>query len=326
MPAARAELEARPFEPVTQGVLGTAPRSRRRGCRDPARARLQGSVDLVKRRPRELRPPAERPAQRSGFRAPAGPCSWTGGSRPPSQIAGRKRRVYALVSSPPYSGRAVGALLAPAYARGVSEGVTCACATGAAGHARVVYGPCAGWWPGLETSRTWNPRFLHLRGQSAAPHYRLHAPTRARRARSTARCAISVKALAGKANRLARRSRCEQYHAARPGLHPPLARQGALPGARAPGRGTPRAATTAAGRCDARESRCRSMAACTTGVLLRAPEALVHLRVTLRPTATASGPATAAPRGHARCARLRARPLVAPAPRLAGSLHRHLRR
>jgi hypothetical protein len=62
----------------------------------------RGSVDLVERRLRELRPPAERPARRSGFRPPAGLAAGLGATRP--KIGGRERRVYAPVRSLPHSG------------------------------------------------------------------------------------------------------------------------------------------------------------------------------------------------------------------------------
>ena len=63
-----------------------------------------GSVDLVKRRLRELRPRAVRPAQRTGYRpGQVMQLDWTEMSTRPT-IAGRERRVYALVASLPYSG------------------------------------------------------------------------------------------------------------------------------------------------------------------------------------------------------------------------------
>jgi transposase len=63
-----------------------------------------GSVDQVKRRLRELRPPAVRPAQRTGY-APGqvAQVDWAEmESRP--RLLGRERRIYALVVTLPYSG------------------------------------------------------------------------------------------------------------------------------------------------------------------------------------------------------------------------------
>src|SRR5205823_7598162 len=63
-----------------------------------------GSVVVVRRRLRELRPAAVRPAQRTGY----GPgqvlqLDWCEMPTRPV-VAGRERRVYALVASLPYSG------------------------------------------------------------------------------------------------------------------------------------------------------------------------------------------------------------------------------
>ena len=63
-----------------------------------------GSVDVVKRRLRELRPPSERPAQRTGYRpGQVLQLDWAELPTRP-RIAGRERRVYALLGSLPYSG------------------------------------------------------------------------------------------------------------------------------------------------------------------------------------------------------------------------------
>jgi hypothetical protein len=117
--APRGGVEARSSEPVTQRVLEEwseikAPRPaeilREHG--------YKGSVDLVKRRLREVRPPAERPA----FRRRAGPAAGLGGAAYPPQdrwpraASLRAGRLAALL------GRAVGARLARADARVVSGG------------------------------------------------------------------------------------------------------------------------------------------------------------------------------------------------------------
>ena len=63
----------------------------------------EGSVDLVKRKLRQMRGPSERPAQRTGYR-PAQVMQFDWGEMPTRpKIAGKERRVYALVASLPYS-------------------------------------------------------------------------------------------------------------------------------------------------------------------------------------------------------------------------------
>ena len=63
-----------------------------------------GSVDLVRRRMAALRPRCERPAQRTGYRP--GQVMQVDWAEMPTRlkIAGRERRVYALICSLPYSG------------------------------------------------------------------------------------------------------------------------------------------------------------------------------------------------------------------------------
>lgn len=64
----------------------------------------EGSVDLVKRRLRELRPRTERPAQRTGYR-PAQVMQFDWAEMPTRpKVDGKERRIYAVVASLPYSG------------------------------------------------------------------------------------------------------------------------------------------------------------------------------------------------------------------------------
>jgi transposase len=66
----------------------------------------EGSVDLVRKRLATLRPRSERPAQRTGYR-PGQVLQIDWGEMPTRpRIAGRERRVYALVFSLPFSGAA----------------------------------------------------------------------------------------------------------------------------------------------------------------------------------------------------------------------------
>lgn len=63
-----------------------------------------GSVDLVRKRMARLRPPSERPAQKTGYR-PAQVMQVDWGEMPTRpKIDGKERRIYALICSLPYSG------------------------------------------------------------------------------------------------------------------------------------------------------------------------------------------------------------------------------
>jgi transposase len=94
-----------PFEPVIRGVLAEWPQIKAPRMTEILREHgYEGSVDIVKRRLRELRPPRERPAQRTGYRpAQVLQLDWAELPTRP-KIAGRERRIYALVGSLPYSG------------------------------------------------------------------------------------------------------------------------------------------------------------------------------------------------------------------------------
>jgi transposase len=93
-----------PLEPVIRRSVTEYP-----GIKAPRMTEIlrghgyEGSVDLVKRRLRELRPPAERPAQRTGYRpAQVMQFDWAETATRP-RIAGRERRVYALLATLPHS-------------------------------------------------------------------------------------------------------------------------------------------------------------------------------------------------------------------------------
>ena len=93
------------FEPVIRQVLGEWPQIKAPRVTEILREHgYAGSVDVVKRRLRELRPPVERPAQRTGYRpGQVLQLDWLElPSRP--KISGRERRVYALLGTLPYSG------------------------------------------------------------------------------------------------------------------------------------------------------------------------------------------------------------------------------
>jgi transposase len=95
-----------PFEPVLRRLLAEWPQIKAPRATELLRDEhgYEGSVDLVKRRLRELRPPARRPAQRTGYR-PGQVLQFDWAEMPTRPlVAGRERRVYALVASLPYSG------------------------------------------------------------------------------------------------------------------------------------------------------------------------------------------------------------------------------
>jgi transposase len=130
-----------------------------------------GSVDLVRRRLQRLRPKSVRPAQRTGYR-PAQVLQLDWGEMPTRpKLAGRERRVYALVATLPYSGAQTAHFSFDLTAESFLEG-----------HVRIfdwlggVVRECV--YDNLRSAVarrdgdqiTWNQRFLTLRG-----HYAFHA-------------------------------------------------------------------------------------------------------------------------------------------------------
>jgi transposase len=160
------------FEPVLQRVLEEWPRIRAPRMTEVLREHgYDGSVDLVKRRLRQLRPPVERPAQRTGYRpGQVLQLDWAELATRP-RIAGRQRRIYALIGSLPYSG-----------AQSAHFSFDMTLESFLEGHVRLFE------WLGGVTRECvydnlrsvvakrisdevrWNQRFLHLRG-----HYAFHA-------------------------------------------------------------------------------------------------------------------------------------------------------
>ena len=130
-----------------------------------------GSVDLVRRRLRDLRPRRERPAQRTGYRpGQVLQLDWLELPTRP-RIAGRERRVYALLGTLPYSAAQSAHFSFDMTAESFLEG-----------HVRIL-----DWLGGVPRECVydnlravvarrerevvhWNRRFLHLRG-----HYAFHA-------------------------------------------------------------------------------------------------------------------------------------------------------
>src|SRR4051794_16518974 len=162
-----------PLEPVIGRLLAEWP-----GIRAPRVTEIlredygyEGSVDLVKRRLATLRPGSVRPAQRTGYRP--GQVLQVDWAEMPTRprIAGRERRVYALICALPYSGASTAHLSFDMSIESFLEG-----------HVRAF-----GWLGGVPRECvydnlrsavarregdviTWNPRFVQLRG-----HYAFHA-------------------------------------------------------------------------------------------------------------------------------------------------------
>jgi transposase len=149
-----------------------------------------GSVDVVKRRLRELRPRSVRPAQRTGYRpGQVLQLDWAEMPTRPT-IAGRERRVYALVASLPFSGAQTAFFSFDMTVESFLEGHVHAFEFLGGVPRECVYDNLRSVVARRERDEVvWNQRFLHLRG-----HYAFHGPParrrrRGRRARSRARCA-----------------------------------------------------------------------------------------------------------------------------------------
>lgn len=162
-----------PLEPVLRKLLDEWPQIRAPRVTEILREDFgySGSVDLVRKRLAALRPREVRPAQRTGYRpGQVLQLDWAEMPTRP-KIAGRERRVYALVATLPYSGAQTAHFSFDLTAESFLEG-----------HVRVfewlggVARECV--YDNLRSAVarrdrdqiTWNPRFLALRG-----HYAFHA-------------------------------------------------------------------------------------------------------------------------------------------------------
>jgi transposase len=160
------------FEPVIREVLVEWPQIKAPRMTEILREHgYAGSVDVVKRRLRELRPPKERPAQRTGYRpGQVLQLDWLElPSRP--RIAGRERRVYALLGTLPYSGAQSAHFSFDMTAEAFLEGHV-ALFDWLGGVVReCVYDNLRSVVARRERDQIrWSQRFLHLRG-----HYAFHA-------------------------------------------------------------------------------------------------------------------------------------------------------
>jgi len=162
-----------PLEPVVRQLLEEWPQIRAPRVTEVLRDDYgsAGSVDLVRKRMAALRPREVRPAQRTGYRP--GQVLQVDWAEMPTRprIAGRERRVYALICSLPYSGASTAHFSFDMTIESFLEG-----------HVRAL-----GWLGGVPRECvydnlrsvvarrdgdviTWNARFVQLRG-----HYAFHA-------------------------------------------------------------------------------------------------------------------------------------------------------
>jgi transposase len=171
----RAETASKldPFEPVLRGLLVEWPQIKAPRATELLREEYgyDGSVDLVKRRLRQLRPRALRPAQRTGYRpGQVLQLDWAEMPTRPT-VAGRERRVYALVASLPYSGAQTAFFSLDLTIESFLEGHVRALEWLGGVPRECVYDNLRSVVARRERDEViWNRRFLHLRG-----HYGFHA-------------------------------------------------------------------------------------------------------------------------------------------------------
>jgi transposase len=162
-----------PLEPVLRRLLEEWPQIRAPRATELLREEYgyDGSVDLVKRRLRELRPRAVRPAQRTGYRpGQVLQLDWAEMTTRP-MLAGRERRVYALVASLPYSGAQTAFFSLEMTLESFLEGHVRAFEWLGGVPRECVYDNLRSVVARREGDEViWNRRFLHLRG-----HYGFHA-------------------------------------------------------------------------------------------------------------------------------------------------------
>src|SRR5437867_4301656 len=162
-----------PFEPVLRRLLEEWPQIKAPRLTEILRYDYgyTGSVRLVQRHLQRLRPPTERPAQRTGYRpAQVLQLDWAEMPTRP-RIAGRERRVYALIASLPYSGAQTAFFSLDMTLESFLEGHARAFEWLGGVPRECVYDNLRSVVARREGERVvWNRRFLHLRG-----HYGFHA-------------------------------------------------------------------------------------------------------------------------------------------------------
>jgi transposase len=163
-----------PLEPVIRGLMKECPEIRAPRVTETLRDDYGygGSVDLVRRRMAALRPPSgERAAQRTGYRP--GQVMQVDWAEMPTRpkIAGRERRVYALICSLPFSGASTAHFSFDMTIESFLEGHVRAFAWLGGVPRECVYDNLRSAVARRDGDVvTWNPRFVQLRG-----HYAFHA-------------------------------------------------------------------------------------------------------------------------------------------------------
>jgi transposase len=162
-----------PLEPVLRRLLEEWPQIKAPRLTEILRADhgYSGSVRLVQARLQRLRPPALRPAQRTGYRpGQVLQLDWAEMPTRP-RLAGRERRVYALVASLPYSGAQTAFFSLDLSIESFLEGHVRAFEWLGGVPRECVYDNLRSVVARREGEQVvWNRRFLHLRG-----HYGFHA-------------------------------------------------------------------------------------------------------------------------------------------------------
>jgi transposase len=166
-----------PLEPVIRGLMEAWPQIKAPRVTEVLRDDYgyAGSVDLVRKRLAELRPREVRPAQRTGYRP--GQVMQVDWAEMPTRprIAGRERRVYALICSLPFSGASTAHFSFDMTIESFLEGHVRAFEWLGGVPRECVYDNLRSAVARRERDGerdviTWNPRFVQLRG-----HYAFHA-------------------------------------------------------------------------------------------------------------------------------------------------------
>ena len=162
-----------PLEPVLRRLVEEWPQIKAPRVAEILRADygFSGSERLVREHLRRLRPPRARPAQRTGYRP--GQVLQLDWAEMPSRpkLAGRERRIYALVASLPYSGAQTAFFSFDLTLESFLEGHVRAFEFFGGVPRECVYDNLRSVVARRERDVVhWNPRFSHLRG-----HYAFHA-------------------------------------------------------------------------------------------------------------------------------------------------------
>ncbi len=280
-----------PFEPVLRRLLEEWPEIKAPRVTEILRADYgyEGSVDLVKKRLARMRP--SRRGRRSGRVIGRGRCCSSIGPRcrRRPKIAGRERRVYALIASLPFSGAQTAHFSFDLTAESFLEGHVRALEWLGGVPRECVYDNLRSVVARRDGDQViqWNQRFVALRG-----HYAFHATACTP---ATPREKGSVEGsgplpedglLAGAPDHRPRGSGRAIRRLARARLQPAPPRDRRLLGARAPRGRAGRAAGVAADRFDYAGRRSTRVPLDgylkLGGSFYRAPEPLVHQRVELR--------------------------------------------